>query len=74
MVGKNKLLFQAVKFAKTIKACDYLECSSKAMNDQIEKLFVTVARLGLGLNRRQSMKKKSLSCDLDKEKSKCVIS
>eukprot|EP00112_Aurelia_sp_Birch-Aquarium-sp1_P008448 Seg1930.5 transcript_id=Seg1930.5/GoldUCD/mRNA.D3Y31 product="Rho-related GTP-binding protein RhoD" protein_id=Seg1930.5/GoldUCD/D3Y31 len=65
---------QALKFAKTIKAFDYLECSSRNMNDQIEKVFVSAARLGLGLNRRYSWKKRSVSCDMEADKSKCLIS
>eukprot|EP00794_Sanderia_malayensis_P003365 gene3365-3854_t len=67
---------QAMKFAKTIKAADYMECSSKDMNAGIEKIFVAAARLGLGLNRHHSWKKKRrISSEIDSnDKSKCIIS
>lgn len=67
---------QAIKFAKTIKAADYMECSSKQMNDEIDRIFSAAARLGLGLNRRYSWKKKkTTSIDVEtSDKSKCTIS
>ena len=63
-----------MKFAKTIKASEYAECSSTSKNDEIERLFVTAAKLGLGINGRQSMSKKGSASELNSEKSKCSIS
>ena len=51
-----------------------MECSSKYKTDEIEKLFISAAKLGIGMNKRQSSNKRGLSTDIDSDKSKCNIS